>query len=147
MKVSVGQGMPVGGPDKVVPYAHVTTVAVDERTGRVTGVHYVSGGEEYFQPADVVLLASYTYENVRLLPLSKSKPFPDGLSNNAGQVGKHYMTHNTASTLAALFPFDLNNWYGLPAQGIAVDNWADDNLTPWPASGALTSRLSDWPYV
>src|SRR5439155_9638812 len=51
-----------------------------------------------------------------------------GLSNNAGQVGKHYMTHNTTSTLAALFPFDLNNWYGLPAQGVAVDNWADDNF-------------------
>ncbi len=113
---------------KVVPYAHVTTVAVDERSGRVTGVHYVSGGEEYFQPADVVLLASYTYENVRLLLLSKSQPFPNGLSNNAGQVGKHYMTHSTTSTLAALFPFDLNNWYGLPAQGVAVDNWADDNF-------------------
>src|SRR3989475_7897749 len=82
---------------KVVPYAHVTTVAVDEKTGRVTGVHYVSGGEEYFQPADVVLLASYTYENVRLLLLSKSKPFPNGLSNNAGQVGKHYITHNHTS--------------------------------------------------
>jgi gluconate 2-dehydrogenase alpha chain len=27
-----------------------------------------------------------------------------------------------------LFPFDLNNWYGLPAQGVAVDNWADDNF-------------------
>ena len=91
-------------------------------------MHYISGGEEYFQPADVVLLASYTYENVRLLLLSKSQPFPNGLSNNAGQVGKHYMTHNTASTLAALFPFDLNNWYGLPAQGVAVDNWADDNF-------------------
>jgi gluconate 2-dehydrogenase alpha chain len=113
---------------QVVPYAHVTTVAADARTGRVTGVHYVSGGEEYFQPADVVLLASYTYENVRLLLLSKSQPFPNGLSNNAGQIGKHYMTHNTMSTLAALFPFDLNNWYGLPAQGVAVDNWADDNF-------------------
>jgi hypothetical protein len=33
------------------------------------------------QPADVVLLASYTYENVRLLLLSKSKPFPNGLAN------------------------------------------------------------------
>jgi gluconate 2-dehydrogenase alpha chain len=27
-----------------------------------------------------------------------------------------------------MFPFNLNNWYGLPAQGIAVDNWADDNF-------------------
>jgi gluconate 2-dehydrogenase alpha chain len=27
-----------------------------------------------------------------------------------------------------LFPFDLDSWYGLPAQGVAVDNWADDNF-------------------
>ena len=30
--------------------------------------------------------------------------------------------------MTALFPRDLNNWYGLPAQGVAVDNWADDNF-------------------
>src|SRR5712692_10234157 len=113
---------------KVVTQAHVTTIAVDERSGRVIGVNYLKGGQEYFQPAEVVLLAGYTYENVRMLLLSKSKPYPNGLANNRGQVGRHYFSHNTASTLTALFPFDLNNWYGLPAQGIAVDNWADDNF-------------------
>jgi gluconate 2-dehydrogenase alpha chain len=101
---------------------------VDDRSGRVTGVNYLKGGQEYFQPAEVVLLAGYTYENVRMLLLSKSKPYPNGLANNRGQVGRHYFSHNTASTLTALFPFDLNNWYGLPAQGIAVDDWADDNF-------------------
>ena len=30
--------------------------------------------------------------------------------------------------MSALFPFDLKCWYGLPAQGVAVDNWADDNF-------------------
>ena len=113
---------------KVVTQAIVTSVAVDERSGRVSGVTYVKGGVEYFQPADVVLLASYTYENVRLLLLSKSRAFPNGLSNNGGQVGKHYFSHHTGATLTALFPFDLNTWYGLPAQGVAVDNWADDNF-------------------
>jgi gluconate 2-dehydrogenase alpha chain len=113
---------------KVVTQAHVTTIAVDDRSGRVTGVNYLKGGQEYFQPAEVVLLAGYTYENVRMLLLSKSKPYPNGLANNRGQVGRHYFSHNTASTLTALFPFDLNNWYGLPAQGIAVDDWADDNF-------------------
>ena len=29
--------------------------------------------------------------------------------------------------MTALFPFDINAWYGLPAQGVAVDNFADDN--------------------
>lgn len=108
--------------------ARLIPTDIDDKTGRATGVTYVKGGQQYFQPADVVLLASYTYENVRLLLLSKSKAFPNGLSNNAGQVGKHYMTHNTAWPVTALFPFDINNWYGLPAQGVAVDNWADDNF-------------------
>jgi gluconate 2-dehydrogenase alpha chain len=113
---------------KVVTLATTTSVAVDDKSGRITGVTYVKGGQEFFQPADVVLLAGYTYENVRLLLLSKSKVFPNGLSNNGGQVGRHYFSHNTASTVTALFPFDINTWYGLPAQGIAVDNWADDNF-------------------
>ena len=112
----------------VVTQAIVTSVAVDDKDGRVNRVVYVKGGEEYFQPADVVLLAGYTYENVRILLLSRSKAFPNGLSNNGGQVGKHYFSHHTGATLTALFPFDLNTWYGLPAQGVAVDNWADDNF-------------------
>ena len=107
--------------------AHVTTIEVD-REGRVTGVTYRKDGNEYFQPADVVLLASYVYENVRMLLLSKSNAFPNGLSNNHGQVGRHYLSHNTGASVTALFPRNLNNWYGLPAQGIAVDNWADDNF-------------------
>jgi gluconate 2-dehydrogenase alpha chain len=112
----------------VVTQAIVTSVAVDDKDGRVNGVVYVKGGEEYFQPAEVVLLAGYTYENVRILLLSKSKAFPNGLSNNGGQVGRHYFSHHTGAALTALFPFDLNTWYGLPAQGVAVDNWADDNF-------------------
>jgi gluconate 2-dehydrogenase alpha chain len=111
----------------VVTQAHVTTVEVD-RNGRVSGVNYLKDGNEYFQPADVVLLASYAYENVRMLLLSKSKAFPNGLSNNQGQVGRHYFSHNTGASVTALFSRDLNNWYGLPAQGVAVDNWADDNF-------------------
>jgi gluconate 2-dehydrogenase alpha chain len=113
---------------EVITQATTTSVAIDERTGRVTGVVFVKGGREFFQPADVVLLASYTYENVRLLLISKSRAFPNGLSNNSGQVGRHYMSHFQTAPVSALFPFDLNTWYGLPAQGVAVDNWADDNF-------------------
>jgi gluconate 2-dehydrogenase alpha chain len=112
---------------KVVTRAHVTTLDVDG-AGRLTGVNYVTDGVEYFQPAKVVLLASYTYENVRLLLLSKSKAFPDGLSNNHKQVGRHYLSHHQGAGVTALFPFNLDSWYGLPAQGIAIDNWADDNF-------------------
>jgi len=112
---------------KVVTRAHVTTIQVDD-SGRMTGVNYLTDDVEYFQPAKVVLLASYTYENTRLLLLSKSKAFPNGLSNNHQQVGRHYFSHHQGAGVSALFPFNLNSWYGLPAQGVAVDNWADDNF-------------------
>jgi gluconate 2-dehydrogenase alpha chain len=95
--------------------------------GRVTGVQYLRDGKEYFQPARTVLLASYTYENTRLLLLSKSKPYPNGLSNNHGQVGRHYFGHYSGGILGR-FPFDINNWYGTPAQGVTVDDWADDHF-------------------
>ena len=111
----------------VVTEAHVTEVNVDGN-GRVTGVTYLKGSEVYFQPASVVLLATYTYENVRTLLLSKSKAFPNGLANNRGQVGRHYMTHATGGSVQALFSENLNNWYGLPAQGVAVDDFAADNF-------------------
>jgi gluconate 2-dehydrogenase alpha chain len=105
--------------------AHVTRI-VAGADGRVTGVNYLRDGKEYFQPARVVLLASYTYENSRLLLLSKSKAYPQGLSNNRGQVGRHYFGH-WQSAVTAVFPYDINVWYGTPAQASAADDWADDN--------------------
>jgi gluconate 2-dehydrogenase alpha chain len=110
--------------------AQVTRI-VSDNAGKVTGVNYIRDGKEYFQPAKVVLLASYTYENSRLLLLSKSKAFPNGLSNNHGQVGRHYFGHWDAQAgagVSALFPFDLNIWYGAIAQNVTVDEWADDNF-------------------
>jgi len=115
------------GRFKVVARAQVTSIDVDG-TGRVSSVTYLQEGTEYVQPAKVVLLASFTYENTRLLLLSKSKPFPSGLSNNHGQVGRHYFSHHQGAPVFALFPFDVGAWYGLPAQGVAVDDFADDNF-------------------
>jgi gluconate 2-dehydrogenase alpha chain len=115
------------GQLRVVTEAQVTRIDVDG-DGRAAGVQYVKGGETYSQPADVVLLAGYTYENVRLLLLSTSSAYPRGLANNRGQVGRHYFTHNQAGGVLALFPRKLNRWYGLPAQGVAVDDFADDNF-------------------
>jgi len=105
--------------------AQVRRIATDS-SGRVTGVTYLRNRQEFFQPAKAVLLAGYTYENSRLLFLSKSGAYPKGLANNHGQVGKHFFAHYQTGALTALFPFDVNIWYGLPAQGITVDDFADD---------------------
>jgi gluconate 2-dehydrogenase alpha chain len=115
------------GHFKLVTQATVTSIPVD-KAGRVSGAVYLKDGQTYFQPASVVLLACYTYENTRMLLLSTSKAYPRGLSNNHGQVGKHYFSHNRIRAVTALFPWNLNSWYGLLAQGVGVDDWADDNF-------------------
>src|SRR5690349_5101922 len=94
---------------KVVTRAHVTSIDADAN-GRVAGVTYFVDGTEYVQPARVVLLGSYTYENTRLLLLSRSRAYPNGLSNNHGQVGRHYFSHNQTAGVSALFPWNTNSW-------------------------------------
>jgi len=110
--------------------ANVRRINVDN-SGKVTGVTYIRDGKEFFQPARAVLLGCYTYENIRTLLLSTSSYYPNGLANNRGQVGRHYFGHwdiQGGTLVTALFPFDINIWYGAIAQGVMVDDWADDNF-------------------
>jgi gluconate 2-dehydrogenase alpha chain len=116
------------GKLSIVTQARVTQVNTDNN-GRVTGVHFLKGEKEFFQPASVVMLAAFVYENVRLLLLSTSKVYPKGLSNNHGQVGKNYMSHNSLPNVYALFPGRrLNIWSGLSAQGINISDWTADQV-------------------
>ncbi len=41
-------------------------------------------------------------------------------------MGRHFFAHYQTGAVTGLFPFDVNIWYGLPAQGITVDDFADD---------------------
>ena len=115
------------GNFEVRAMCRVMEIVVDSN-GHATGVNYIKERHSYFQPADAVLVAGFNYENNRLLLLSKSAAFPNGLGNNSGQVGQHYFSHNTSGSVSVQFPFNINNWYGLPAQGTALDDWADDNF-------------------
>ena len=98
--------------------------------GPCPGALYRKGRREYFQPAKVVLLAAYTYGNVRLLLLSTSRAFPNGLSNNHGQVGKHWIAHGLGSAGATgWFPGKrLNRYSGTLGQFTAFDELDADNF-------------------
>ena len=112
-----------------MPTADALRIEVDSQ-GRASGVLYLKSRREYFQPAKVVLLAAYTYGNVRLLLLSTSRAFPNGLSNNHGQVGKHYIAHGLGSAGATgWFPGRrLNRYSGTLGQFTALDDWDADNF-------------------
>lgn len=113
------------GKLKVVENARATEIVVGP-DGRVTGVKYVKGNAEHFQPAKAVLVAGYTYENVRLLLLSKSSAFPNGLSNNGGQVGRHYLAHTRAGANGVIPGRRLNRYSGSAGQWTALDDWDSD---------------------
>jgi gluconate 2-dehydrogenase alpha chain len=113
------------GKLKVVEHARVTEIVVG-RDGRTTGVNYLKGGALHFQPAKAVLVAGYTYENTRLLLLSRSAAYPNGLSNNHGQVGKHYLAHTRAGANGVIPGRKLNRFSGTAGQWTAVDDWDSD---------------------
>jgi len=104
-------------------------VRVESQGDKARGVTYLDeGGQVHFQPARIVVLAAYTWENVRLLLLSTSRCFPDGLSNNHGQVGKYFMTRQFPE-VAGLFPdFPMDKFMGPVAQAVAIDDFNGDNF-------------------
>ncbi len=96
--------------------------------GLVTGATYVQDGQERFCPARAVLLATFTYENTRLLLLSPSPAHPRGLANGSDQVGRHYMAHVTPLAFGRFPGRRLNLFNGLWAQATCVDDWNADNF-------------------
>ncbi|WP_033287647.1 GMC family oxidoreductase [Amycolatopsis jejuensis] len=99
--------------------ARAVSIDVD-RHGAASGVTYVRNGQTHRIDARLVILATFTYENVRLLLLSESARFPHGLSNGSGQVGKHFMTHTFLMGFGRFPGKQLNAWSGSNAQGTAV---------------------------
>src|ERR1039458_1527344 len=60
-----------------------------DNSGRATGVSYYGpDGSDNAIEAELVILAPFIYDNTRLLLLSKTDKFPNGLANSSGQVGK-----------------------------------------------------------
>lgn len=90
------------------------------KSGKATGLAYVDSKEgEIFQPADLVVLASWTLNNTRLLLLSGIGEAYDPISGK-GQVGRN-LTHQAHSRGVVLF-FDrpLNRFMGSGACGAAI---------------------------
>ncbi len=101
------------------PDCHVAQVTHDA-TGKVDGVLYFDGGVLTSQRARVVCVAANAIESARLLLLSASPLFPDGLANSSGEVGRNYMRHLTASSYAR-FEQPVHMYRGETMAGIVAD--------------------------
>lgn len=110
---------------EVRPESHVTRIEHDA-SGKVTGVIYRDkDGNEQRQKARVVAVAGNSIETPRLLLLSESSKFPQGLANSSGQVGRNYMRHMTGSVYA-VFDKPVRMWRGTTMAGIVTDESRHD---------------------
>jgi gluconate 2-dehydrogenase alpha chain len=98
-------------------------------SGKVTGVSFWGpDGSDNTIEAEIVILAPFIYDNTRLLLLSKTAKFPNGLANSSGQVGKHIMAHIGARVYAAFDDRYVNNYMGPNAQKHTIDDFNADNF-------------------
>src|ERR1700726_3503173 len=99
-----------------------------DNSGRATGVSYYGpDGSDNTIEADLVILAPFIYDNTRLLLLSKTDKYPNGLANSSGQLGKHIMAHIGAKVYAAFDSRYVNNYMGPNAQKHSLDDFNADN--------------------
>jgi len=116
------------GKLEVRPNSRVTKILTNDK-GQATGVTYIDEqGNEQEQPAGMVIVSTYVYENVRLLLLSTSSFFKDGLGNNSGNLGKWYMAHSYGGANGYFPGENFNVFSGTGSQSIAIDNFNGDNF-------------------
>jgi gluconate 2-dehydrogenase alpha chain len=100
-----------------------------DNIGRVTGVSYYGpDGSDNTIEAEVVILAPFIYDNTRLLLLSKTESFPNGLANSSGQVGKHLMAHLMPEVFVAFDDRFVNIYMGPSDQNHSLDDFNADNF-------------------
>lgn len=75
--------------------ATVYEVTVDKNTGKASGVSFIDTetGKTYAAKGRTILLGASTLESARLMLVSKSSLYPNGIGNSSGHVGHNFCEH------------------------------------------------------
>lgn len=132
------------GRCEIRPHSYVRKIEVG-KDGRVRGAAYFDAtGREVFQRAKVVVVCSNGAETPRLLLLSKSARFPQGLANSNGNVGKYLMFDNGALAVG-LFDHPLNEYKSIVVTRVLHDYYASDPKRGFYGGGGLDARFDSYP--
>jgi choline dehydrogenase-like flavoprotein len=116
-------------------------------SGRATGVVYWDKeGTARRQAARSVILAANGAETTRLLLLSASPTFPDGLANSSGAVGRHIM-FNGYSYTNGRFEHPLNEYKGAVASRTVFDFYDADPARGFYGGGGIDARFPYGPIA
>ncbi len=110
--------------------AQVKELVYDKASRKVTAVRYIDtrSGEEYEQPAGIVILGAYVFNNV-LLMLTSGIGQPYDYKTGQGAVGKNYCYQVGAGNVTVFVgDKEINPFMASGAHGVLIDDFNGDNF-------------------
>lgn len=127
------------GHCEIRPHSTVHRLEVDNRNRVREVIYFDKNGQEQSQRARAFILAANGAETPRILFMSESARFPDGLANGSGLVGKHLM-FNAHSTTYGLFEEQLNEYKSIQCTRIVMDYYNTDPKRGFYGGGGFDAR-------
>ena len=134
------------GRCEIRPLSTVFRVETDAG-GRASEVRYFDEqGREQAQRAKAVVVCGNGAETARLLLMSASNRFPQGLANSSGNVGKYLMFNGNTGT-AGSFEHPLNEFKSVQATRVVHEWYNADSKRGFYGGGGLDARFQFYPIL
>jgi choline dehydrogenase-like flavoprotein len=132
------------GHCEIRPNSYVRKISTSNK-GRVNGVIYFDQNKlERFQKAKAVVVCANGAETPRLLLMSKSSLFPQGLANSSGLVGKFFML-DLGTFAMGTFEHELNEYKSVRVTRVVQDFYDSDPKRGFYGGGGIDARFEFYP--
>lgn len=128
------------GRCEIRPHSYVRKIDLDAKGRAIGAIYFDQKGKENLQRAKAVIVSSNGAETPRLLLMSKSNRFPQGLANSSGLVGK-YLMFNTDTIVQGTFEHPLNEYKSIEVTRIMHDFYEIDPKLGFYGGGGLSARF------
>jgi len=132
------------GRCEIRPESTVFRIQLDDAGRAREVVYYDRDGVEQAQLAKAVVVCANGAETTRLLLLSESDLFPQGLANSSGLVGRNLM-FNTESSAHGRFERPLNEYKSVQVTRILWDFYETDPARGFYGGGGIDGRWQWYP--
>lgn len=125
----------------LVTEARVREITTNE-AGLATGAVWIdTEGVEHHETASVVIVCANAVGTSRLLQMSTSARFPNGLANSSGLVGKRLMMHPFVGVMG-VYEDPLESWMGPFGANLYSMQFAETDVSRGFTRGAKWSAMS-----
>lgn len=132
------------GRCEIRPNSYVRKIST-AKNGRADGVLYFDAQKhEHFQKAKAVVVCANGAETPRLLLMSKSNLYPQGLANSNGIVGKFFMVDRGSFALGT-FEHPLNEYKSVQVTRVVQDFYDSDPKRGFYGGGGIDARFNFYP--